>query len=111
MTGLAGGIEGIDCTILEAAHKQGDSMAEKAINQMTHWLGVWFYNLYVTYNVYCFVLGGGLLNLGEKLFGPIRRIFDDYNHDEHPVYFKTAECGGNCGVLGAAELAFSECVT
>jgi glucokinase len=105
MTSLAGG-DAIDSIILEAAYDQGDAMAVKALNQMIFWLGVWFYNLYVTYNVNCFVLGGGLVNMGEKLLGPVRRAFDRYNHDERPVYFKTAECTKYGGVLGAAELAY-----
>ncbi|MDR0448484.1 MAG: ROK family protein [Treponema sp.] len=108
MAEMAGGIEKIDSIILEAAYDRGDPLAEKALKQMTHWLGIWFYNLYVSFNVNCFILGGGLVNMGEKLFGPLRRIFDEYNHDEKPVYFKTAECSQHGGVLGAAELIFTE---
>jgi hypothetical protein len=40
----------------------------------------------------------------------LRRAFDSYNHDERPVYFKTAECGTDCGTLGAAELVKSQCL-
>ena len=108
MIELAGGIENIDTIVLDAAHEKGDRMAIRAFNQMTHWLGLWFYNLYVTYNVSCFILGGGLLNLGEKLLAPVREIFDAYNHDERPVHFKTAACTEQCGVLGAAELVFAD---
>jgi glucokinase len=97
----------IDSIILEKAYDLGDPMAVKALNQMIHWLGVWFFNLYVSCNVNCFVMGGGLVKMGEKLLGPIRRAFDAYNHDERPVYFKTAECGENCGIIGAAELVSS----
>ena len=104
MTGLSGSPEKIDSIILEKAYNSGDPMAVKALNQMIHWLGVWFFNLYVSYNVNCFVLGGGLVNMGDKLLGPVRRVFDEYNHDERPVYFKIAECGEKCGILGAAEL-------
>jgi glucokinase len=104
MTELAGGVEHIDSIVLEKAYDQGDPMAIKALNQMIHWLGLWFYNLYVSYNVNCFVMGGGLVNMGEKLLGPIRSTFDRYNHDERPVYFKIAECGNHSGTLGAAEL-------
>ncbi|GHV84778.1 glucokinase [Spirochaetia bacterium] len=110
MIDMVGGIDktaNIDSIILEAAYDKGDAMAVKALNQMIHWLGVWFYNLYVTYNVNCFVLGGGLVKMGEKLLGPVRRTFDGYNHDKRPVYFKTAECTEHCGVLGAAELVRS----
>jgi glucokinase len=100
-------IDRIDSIILERAYDQGDPMARRAFKQMTDWLGVWFYNLYVTYNVNCFVLGGGLVNMGAKLLDPVRRVFDSYNHDERPVYFKTAECTEHCGIVGAAELIYA----
>ena len=106
MAELAGSADKIDSFILEKAYDQGDVMAAKALNQMTKWLGVWFFNLYVSFNVNCFVMGGGLVNMGEKFLGPIRRIFDELNHDEHPVFFKTAKCVEDCGVLGAAELVY-----
>ena len=104
MTGLAGGKENIDSIILEKAIDQEDPLAIRALNQMVHWLGVWFYNLYVSFNVNCFVLGGGLVKMGEKLLDPVQQIFDNLNHDECHVYFKIAECGDNGGTLGAAEL-------
>ncbi|MCL1992813.1 MAG: ROK family protein [Spirochaetes bacterium] len=107
MAELAGTADKIDSIILEKAYDAGDPMAVKAMNQMIHWLGVWFYNLYVTLNVNCFVVGGGLVNMGEKLLKPVRDIFDNFNHDENPVYFKPAQCGENYGVLGAAELVSS----
>jgi glucokinase len=80
---------------------------------MASYLGLWFFNLYLTFNINCFVLGGGLLKLGDRLLGPVRRIFDEYNRQgglplDLPVYFKTAELGDQVGVIGAAELIFSE---
>ena len=107
MTELAGSFDNIDCIIMEKAYDSGDPMAIKALNQMTDWLGVWFYNLYLSFNVNCFVMGGGLVNMGEKFLLPIRRKFDEYNRDEHPVYFKTAECGDNYAILGASELVYA----
>ncbi|MDR2029100.1 MAG: ROK family protein [Treponema sp.] len=113
MSSLAGGAENITCQHLEEACDQGDALAVRALNQMVSYMGLWFFNLYVTFNINCFVLGGGLLNLGDKLLGPVRRIFDEYNHQgtrspDMPVYFKTAELGGHVGVVGAAELIFDE---
>ncbi|MDR0589528.1 MAG: ROK family protein [Spirochaetaceae bacterium] len=108
MTGLAGGADRIDCLHLEAAYDQGDPLAVRALDQMARYLGLWFFNLYVTFNIDCFVLGGGLLNLGEKLLGPVRRIFDGYNRNDMPVYFKPAELGDRFGMIGAAELIFEE---
>ena len=104
MTELAGGVDKIDTSILEKAYDDGDPMAVKAFSQMTHWLGVWFFNLYVTFNVNCFIMGGGLVNMGEKFLGPIRRKFDEYNLDERPVHFKVAQSGQDYWILGAAEL-------
>lgn len=106
MTSLAGGNDKINSIILEKAWDSGDPMALKAVAQMTGWLGLWFYNLYVSLNINCFVLGGGLVKMGEKFLGPVRQVFDHYNHDERPVYFKTAACEASCGILGAAELAW-----
>jgi glucokinase len=110
MTTLAGGAENITGRHLEEACDQGDPLAIRALNQMAAYMGLWFFNLYVTFNINCFVLGGGLLKLGERLFGPVRRIFDEYNHNELPVYFKNAELGDRTGIIGAAELIFSESV-
>jgi glucokinase len=107
MTEMAGSPDLIDTIILEKAYNSGDPMAVKAMNQMIHWLGVWFYNLYVCFNVNCFVIGGGLVNLGEKFLSPIRRKFDEYNRDERPVFFKIAECGEEYAILGASELVCS----
>ena len=45
--------------------------------------------------------------MGEKFLDPIRRTFDEYNRDERPVYFKTAECGEDFAILGASELVFA----
>ena len=107
MPELAGTVDKIDSIILEKAYELGDPMARRALNQMTFWLGVWFFNLYVTFNVNCFVIGGGLVNMGDKFLKPIRAKFDEYNRDERPVYFKIAECGEDYAILGASELVCS----
>jgi glucokinase len=108
MTSLAGDADHIDCFHLEAAYDQGDPLALRALDQMARYLGQWFFNLYLTFNIECFVLGGGLIKMGDKLLGPIRRIFDAYNRNDMPVYFKSAELEDRFGIIGAAELIFEE---
>jgi glucokinase len=108
MTDLAGGAENITSLHLERAYDRGDALAIRALDQMARYLGLWFFNLYVSLNINCFVLGGGLIKLGDRLLGPTRRIFDEYNHNDLAVYIKTAELGDRAGIAGAAELIYSE---
>lgn len=98
--------EDITCEMIDRAYDLGDAMAVKAVNQMAEYLAVWIYNLYVTLNINCYIFGGGLLNMGDKLFGRMKENFHAYNQDDMPVYFKTAELGNDFGIIGAAELLF-----
>ena len=104
LTEIAGSLDMIQAFHLNEAYDGGDELAVRAIEQMAKYLSAWLYNLYMTLNINCFVFGGGLLNIGDRLFPRIRRQFDEYNQDSHPVYFKTAELGEDFGIIGAAEL-------
>ncbi|MDR0568204.1 MAG: ROK family protein [Spirochaetaceae bacterium] len=106
MTELAGGAEDITCFHLEEAYARQDLMAVKALNQMAQYLGLWLYNLYVIFNIDCFVLGGGLLKMQNILLEPVRRVFDGYNRDERPVHITVSALGDRFGIIGAAELIF-----
>ncbi len=106
MAHLAGGVENISaCTVAEA-YDLGDDMAHWALEQMARYMAIWTYNLYQMLNINCFVFGGGLLSLGERLFPRMRDLFDEYNRNDMPVYFKEAELGNDFGLIGAAELLF-----
>lgn len=106
MVQLAGSPEKINGHHICEAYDLGDSMAQKAVEQMAQYMGVWLYNLYLILNINCFVLGGGLLNFGDRLFKRVREIFDEYNQDDMPVYIKYAKLGDDFGIIGAAELLF-----
>lgn len=108
MTEMAGSAEHITCSDLEAAYHRGDPLAIRALDQMTRYLGLWLFNLYVTLNINCFVLGGGLLKMGKTILEPVRRVFDEYNRNELPVYFYLPELGDRFGIIGAAELIFEQ---
>lgn len=105
MVKLAGGKENITTEHIVQAYALEDEMAIWAVEQMAKYLGVWCYNLYVTLNINCFVFGGGLLKFGDTLFGRVRRVFDTYNQNDYPVYFKYAELD-DYGIIGALELLF-----
>jgi glucokinase len=120
ITAIAGN-DALNCNHLSIAYNKGDTLARRAVNQMVKYLGIWTYNLYLTFNMQCFVFGGGLLKMfrelndgGEKTGGlleAIKKIFDDYNKNAMPVYFKEAALsdtmsGDDFGIIGAAELLF-----
>jgi glucokinase len=113
MTEMAGGPGGITAFELEKAFLADDPLAVRAIEQMTKFLGIWTYNLYVTLNINCFVFGGGLVKMGrafaEKggtLLDRMKAVFDTYNGNDMPVYFKETELGDDSGIIGASELLF-----
>ncbi|GHV76555.1 glucokinase [Spirochaetia bacterium] len=114
MPGLAGDGK-ITLFHLGGAYNAGDALARRAYDQMVKYLGIWIYNLYVTLNINCFVFGGGLLKLSRQLMDggkkttileDMKEIFDGYNKNDMPVYFKGAELGDDFGIIGAAELLF-----
>ncbi|MCL2066531.1 MAG: ROK family protein [Treponema sp.] len=111
----------LSCHHIEQAYNEGDILARRAIAQMTKILGIWTYNLYLTLNINCFVFGGGLLKLfrglkdGKQkaggLLDAIKEVFDRYNKNSLPVYFREAALSANMtgddfGTVGANELLF-----
>lgn len=104
MIRLAGGVEGITAEHICQGYDMGDPLAKWAVAQMAKYMALWLFNLYVTLNINCFVLGGGLLKFGERLFPEVRRQFDQYNQSTLPVYFKEAEIRDDFGIVGAAQL-------
>jgi glucokinase len=109
------GAQELNCNHLAMAYNAGDALARRAIAQMVTFLGIWTYNLYVTLNINCFVFGGGLLKLFHELtlngkpgslLDAMKEVFDRYNKNTMPVYFKEAELGDDFGIIGAAELLF-----
>lgn len=106
MTELAGPGNPITAYHIKAAYDKGDRMAEKALDHMADYMGLWLFNLYITLNIDCFVFGGGLINFGDALFSRVRKVFDSYCFTDFPVYFKFAELGQDSGLIGALELLF-----
>jgi len=115
----------LNCNHLAIAYNDGDPIARRAIAQMVKFLGIWTYNLYVTLNINCFIFGGGLIKMFRELKGnelktegkvggllnAIREVFEEYNKNSMPVYFKEAELsdalsGDDFGIIGANELLF-----
>jgi len=99
--------ENADAVAILGACRAGDALARETVAEMAHWLAVCIYNVYQLLNVNLYVFGGGLVNFGDTLFGPMREEFDRYNQIPYPVDFRFAECE-DFGIVGAAELVNPE---
>ncbi len=103
---LAGGREYITSEHINLAYELGDAVAHEAVEMMAEYMGMWLYNIYILLNINCFVFSGGLLSMGDKLFGRAKEIFNGYNNNEYKVYFHEAQLGTYSGVTGAMELLY-----
>ncbi len=103
---LAGGRQYITSEHINQAYERGDALAHEAVEMMAKYMGMWLYNIYILLNINCFVFSGGLLSMGEKLFGRANDIFNSYNNNEYTVYFHEAQLGAYSGVTGAMELLY-----
>lgn len=106
MLELAGGIDKINASHINEAYDLGDPMAHRAVEQMAKYMAIWLYNVYVTLNINCIVLSGGLLAMGEKLFGRVKELFHKYNKNDFPVFIMETSLGEDAGIIGAMELLF-----
>ena len=83
----------------------GDALAVKMMDQMTHYIAVYIYNLFMSFNIGCYVCGGGLTNMGEPFMEEIRRKVAGFNHQSgQNIDIRVAQLGGDNGIIGAAML-------
>ena len=106
MSSLAGSPERITTQEICQAFRAGDVLAARAIRQMQKYLAIWFFDLYIFMNINCFVLGGGLLKMGNDLWDGVLEEFHRLNDCDEPVYFKKAVLNDDFGIIGANELLF-----
>jgi len=101
--------ERITAKLVAEAAGQGDEVAEDILAEAMNYLGIGMANLVNLFNPQVIVIGGGLTNIGEKLFGPVRQVIDRraFRATAQAVRVAPAELGDNVGVLGAAAVAQS----
>jgi glucokinase len=103
--GTPEGISGRDIT--EAA-RQGDPVAVAAFETVGTWLAVGMVDVAALLDPAVFVIGGGVVDAGDLLLGPARRIFaqDVVGKDfrELPPILPAA-LGNHAGISGAGDLA------
>jgi glucokinase len=97
---------GVQAISLELAARQGDKKALEAIQEVAHYLTIGIANLVNIFNPEMVVIGGGLSNMRELLFVPIKKEFKNYvlSVPAKSVKIVRAKLGTDAGVLGAAAL-------
>ncbi|MEV0394286.1 ROK family glucokinase [Polymorphospora rubra] len=106
---LAGGdVKSITGPMVTAAARAGDPVSCAAFAQIGHWLGISLADLVQILDPQVLVVGGGVIEAGELLLGPINRSYMDAlaQRGRLPVApVRPAETGNGAGVVGAADLA------
>jgi glucokinase len=105
-----GDLERITAKLVAEAARRGDEEAREILAEAMDYLGVGMANLVNLFNPQLIVIGGGLTNIGESLFGPVRRAIDQraFREQAQAVRVVPAELGDNVGVLGAAAVALRQ---
>ena len=90
------------------AAAEGDAPAQAVVERFARWLALGLANLANVFDPETFVIGGGLVEAGEVLFGPTRAAFADlvFAAEHRPgVAVVPAALGERAGAIGAALLA------
>jgi glucokinase len=105
-----GKIDKVTAQTVQSAAEKGDPLANQLILKVAYYFGVGVANLINIFNPEMIVIGGGLSNIGERLFKPAHRVVEEraFTRAYRTVRFVKAALGRNSGVLGAAAFAFDE---
>lgn len=104
-----GNLDRISAKLVAQAANQGDAEAEAILSEAMNYLGLGMANLVNLFNPQLIVIGGGLTKMGERLFGPVRRIIDRraFPTSAAAVEISRAQLGDDVGLLGAAAVAMT----
>ncbi|MCS7059546.1 MAG: ROK family protein [Anaerolineae bacterium] len=108
MVELAGGdIDAVTAKEVGEAARCNDPLALEIIAEVARIIGLGFVNLLHLYDPAIIVVGGSVSLMGDLLFEPVRRTVQQYAmlpYRDRPIV--PAALGDDCGLLGAAALAF-----
>ncbi|MGR3310573.1 MAG: ROK family protein [Candidatus Brocadiales bacterium] len=88
---------------------KGNKNALWVIKEMTQILGIAIVNIAHTLNPEVIIIGGGVANMGSKLFEPLRKEVKKRAFEKAVEYLRIvpAKLGDNAGIIGAARSALN----
>jgi glucokinase len=93
---------------ISQAAKNGDELANEAFQRAGHYLGLGVANYLMIFNPSIVIFGGGVSQVGDLLFEPMRETLNKSVLSKHylqGLVITTAELGDNTGLYGALALA------
>ncbi len=102
---VLGNCEAINVEAVARAAERGDALANAVLDDSFYALGMAVVSYLHGYNPSIVVIGGGVSNLGERLFGPVRETVS--RNVMAPAYIcpiVPAQLSGDVGLLGALAL-------
>jgi glucokinase len=103
---VSGNLDAINVEVIARAAEQGDALANAVLDDAFYALGMAVVSFLHTYNPSIVVIGGGVSNLGERMFTPVRDTVK--RHVMDPAYvcpIVPAQLSGDVGLLGGLALA------
>jgi glucokinase len=103
---VADDLDAINVEAIARAAEQGDALANAVLDDAFYALGMAVVSFLHCYNPSIVVIGGGVSNLGERMFNPVRATVE--RHVMDPAYvcpIVPAQLSGDVGLLGALALA------
>ena len=99
----------IDGQLVVQAARAGDQLASQVFSRAAFYLGVGVVNILHLFNPEIVIIGGGVSNAGDLLFGPVRDLVAQRTMEavRRGVSIVPAALGDDTGLLGAAALARS----
>ncbi len=100
----------LDGVLLKEGLAAGDEICQKILQDSADIIGIGLFNLFQILNPEAFIIGGGLMNIGDIYMDLIEKKFLSLvkNMMYDKVEFKISSLGNNAGLLGAAALTLGK---
>lgn len=106
-----GDLSKVSGSVVGTAAVQGDALAVSIVEKAGRILGLGIVSLLHLFNPEIIVLGGGVSNLGDLLFNPMREAIEKHAIDSsywQDLHIRPAELGENVSLVGAAALVVTK---